>query len=438
MKLPINKLVNNTGQIDGVPANPRIIKKEDYNKLIKSLQEDPDFLNHKPLHVYQQDGKYVVLGGNQRLKALKELDYKEVPCTLYKPETPPEVLRARVMKDNAESGSWDMDMLANEWSDFPLAYWGVDLPEDWLQDEQEVIEDEAPEVDESEPPKSKLGEIYQLGRHRIMCGDATAREDVKLLMNGNKADMIFIDPPYNVDYTGKTKDALKIEGDNMSDDKFRSFLYNAFVQIEQILNAGRAFYIAHADMEGYNFRGAVVDSGLLYKQSLVWVKQIMVLGRQDYQWQHEPILYGWKAGGAHKWYGNYDKKTVVDDEVDVDKLSKKELLEIVKSAKKNTTVIREDKPLRSEEHPTMKPIGLIAKFIWNSSQPEELVVDTFLGSGSTLIACEQTDRTCYGCELDPRYIDVIIRRFVKFTNGEQEVIRLSDGKDVRQEYSVIQ
>ena len=127
MKLPINKLVNNTGQIDGVPANPRIIKKEDYNKLIKSLQEDPDFLNHKPLHVYEQDGKYVVLGGNQRLKALKELDYKEVPCTLYKPETPPEVLRARVMKDNAEFGSWDMDMLANEWSDFPLAGWGVDF-----------------------------------------------------------------------------------------------------------------------------------------------------------------------------------------------------------------------------------------------------------------------------------------------------------------------
>lgn len=138
-RLPISKLANSTGQIDGVPANPRTIKKDDYDKLIKSLQEDPDFLNHKPLHVYQQGDKYVVLGGNQRLKALKELDYKEVPCTLYKPETPPEVLRARVMKDNAEFGSWDMDMLANEWSDFPLAYWGVDLPEDWLQDEQEVI-----------------------------------------------------------------------------------------------------------------------------------------------------------------------------------------------------------------------------------------------------------------------------------------------------------
>lgn len=140
MKLPINKLVNNTGQIDGVPANPRTIKKEDYNKLIKSLQEDPDFLNHKPLHVYQQDGKYVVLGGNMRLKALKELGWKEVPCTVYKPETPPEVLRARVIKDNSEFGSYDWDLIANEgWSDEPLAYWGVDLPEDWLQDEQEVI-----------------------------------------------------------------------------------------------------------------------------------------------------------------------------------------------------------------------------------------------------------------------------------------------------------
>ena len=415
MKLPINKLVNNTGQIDGVPANPRIIKKEDYNKLIKSLQEDPDFLNHKPLHVYEQDGKYVVLGGNQRLKALKELDYKEVPCTLYKPETPPEVLRARVMKDNAEFGSWDMDMLANEWSDFPLAGWGVDLPEDWLQDEQEVIEDEAPEVDESEPPKSKIGEIYQLGRHRVMCGDSVSDSDTNLLMESELARMVFTDPPWNVNY-GAVKAGNKqgykprtIENDNMGED-FTPWMNAVFASMNRISEVGCPTYVVMSAQEWGGLMLTLKENDYHWSSTIIWNKDHLVLSRKDYHTKYEPIWYGWKNGAR---------------------------LNPVKD-RKQSDVWDVDRPTRSDEHPTMKPIELVSKAIRNSSKQDDIVLDLFLGSGSTLIACEQTDRTCYGMELDPKYIDVIIRRFIKFTNGEQEVIRLSDGKDVRQEYSVIQ
>ena len=201
-KLKLTELTGNTGQIDGVPANPRQINKDDYQKLITSLQEDSEFMEHKPLHVYKQGEKYIVLGGNMRLRALRELEWKEVPVTIYKPETPPDVLRARVIKDNSSFGDYDMDALANEWGEYELDDWGVDLPDDWLGEPEEIVEDEAPEVDESEPPKSKLGEVYQLGRHRVMCGSATDLNTVSALVGGHKADLILTDPPYNMAYTG--------------------------------------------------------------------------------------------------------------------------------------------------------------------------------------------------------------------------------------------
>lgn len=284
--------------------------------------------------------------------------------------------------------------------------------------ETEIEEDEPPDV-ASEPPVSQLGAVYQLGEHRVMCGDSTKSSDVVLLMDGSQADLVWIDPPYNVDYEGGT--GLRIENDKMEDSQFYNFLLDAFTRLEEIMKQGAPIYIAHADSEGRNFRAAMIDSGLLLKQCVIWVKNSMVMGRQDYQWQHEPILYGWKPGAAHKWYGNFDKKTVIDDSREIKDYKKEELIAIVEQALAITSIVRVDKPSKNGEHPTMKPIGLVTKFIWNSSFPRQIVVDTFLGSGSTLIACEQTDRICYGMELDPKYVDVIRKRYAKFTAPDNEL-----------------
>jgi DNA modification methylase len=398
MKLSINKIKPN-------PNNPRFIKDEDYKKLVKSIKEFPEMLEAREIVLNKE---HIILGGNMRFRAAQEAGIKEVPVKIV--DWSLEKQNEFIIKDNVSGGEWDWDILANEWDTDQLDEWGLELPES-MQEESEVEEDEPPEVS-SEPPVSQLGVVYQLGRHRVMCGDSTKPNDIDNLMDGEQADLVWIDPPYNVDYTGGT--GLKIENDKMEDNQFYNFLLDAFTRCEEVMKEGAPIYIAHADSEGKNFRQAMIDSGLLLKQCIIWVKSSMVMGRQDYQWQHEPILYGWKAGEAHKWYGNFDKKTIIDDAKDLKDLKKEELLDIVRQLYQKTTAIREDKPSKNGEHPTMKPIVLVARFIWNSSKPEDIVLDTFLGSGSTLIACEQTDRTCYGMELDPKYVDVIRKRYAKY------------------------
>lgn len=251
--------------------------------------------------------------------------------------------------------------------------------------EYEVQEDEAPEV--PKVAKSKVGDMYQLGKHRLLCGDALSTQDVATLMGGKKADLIVTDPPYNVSYVGKTKDALTIQNDKQTDDKFREFLRSAFLAMNNHLKPGGSFYVWHADSEGYNFRGACQDVGWQIRQCVIWVKNSLVLGRQDYHWRHEPCLYGWKEGSAHVW--NSDRK--------------------------QTTVLEFDRPTRSKEHPTMKPVKMIAYQVQNNSIENQIVLDTFGGGGSTLVACEQTNRVCYMMELDPKYVDVIIERWENLT-----------------------
>lgn len=270
--------------------------------------------------------------------------------------------------------------------------------------------DDIPEVKEN---TTKLGDIWLLDNHRVLCGDATNPKHLAKLMDGDKADLVWTDPPYNVDYEGGT--GLKIMNDKMEDNTFYKFLFDSFTQLKSHMKAGAPIYIAHADSEGRNFRAAMEDSGLLMKQCIIWVKSSMVLGRQDYQWQHEPILYGWNPGASHKWYGGFDKKTVYEDGIKLEQLRKDQLVEMVRGLQEHTTVVREDKPKRSSEHPTMKPVKLVSRFIWNSSMPKNIIVDTFLGSGSTLIAAETTQRRCYGMELDPHYVDVVCKRFQKTT-----------------------
>lgn len=287
-------------------------------------------------------------------------------------------------------------------------------------------------------PRVAFGDIWRLGRHRLMCGDATKQEDMQLLMDGKQATMVFTDPPYNVNYHGDTKDKMTIKNDNMSAEKFQAFLTTAFSRLYSSARPGAAIYICHADSAGNEFREAMTASGWGLKQCLIWVKNQFVIGRQDYQWQHEPILYGWRPDGAHRFYGGRKQSTVIEDlpitiqqdgEVNLICVSiggeqvvirAKEAEVISRVSDEIMTTWRFDKPLRNGDHPTMKPILLCARAIQNSSNPEEIVLDSFGGSGSTLMAAEQTGRSCYTMELDPVYADVILRRWEAFTGQTAE------------------
>ena len=370
-------------------GNPRQISKQDFETLKKSLKEFPEMLAVREI-VVDEDG--AILGGNQRYKALLANGVDEVVVKRVIDWTE-EQKREFVIKDNIANGEWDMDTLANEWDDLPLNDWGLDV--DWQEEEQEVVEDEVPEVPEE--PKAKLGDIYQLGEHRLMCGDSTKKEDVEALMGGVKADMVVTDPPYNVEIVGgdhsqspnerKKNGGLTIKNDKMESDEFHNFLFCTFSNMYNVMKDGAAFYVWYASREVVNFQTAIEESGLTVKQELIWNKNSLVMGRQDYQWKHEPCLYGWKDTASHSWYGD----------------------------RKQTTIIDCDRPSKSDLHPTMKPIGLFATQIQNSSEQKQIILDLFGGSGTTIMACEQTDRVCYSMEYDSKYVDVIINRWEKFT-----------------------
>ena len=302
--------------------------------------------------------------------------------------TAKQVKSYRLADNKLNESDWDLELVIEELKDIDdpalQEITGFDMD---LLIQPDEKDDEVPETPEE--PRSKLGDLYELGKHRVLCGDSTKLEDVERLMGGKKADILVTDPPYNVNYTGKTKDALKIENDTMSDDKFRQFLSDAYAAADTVMKPGAVFYIWHADSEGYNFRGAAHDIGWKVRQCLIWNKNNMVMGRQDYHWKHEPCLYGWKEG-THLW--NSDRT--------------------------QTTVLEFNRPSRNEQHPTMKPIELLAYQIQNNTKGEDIVLDSFLGSGSTLIAAEKTGRICYGLELDPKYVDVIVQRYVDYTGNE--------------------
>lgn len=367
-----------------LPGNPRTIKKDQFEKLKKSIKDNADYFEARPIILSDRTGELVILAGNQRYKAAKAIGMKEVPTILLEGLSE-EREREIIIRDNVENGEWDWDALANEWDADVLDSWGVNLPMS-LRPKIEIEEDEAPEPERE--TATKLGDIFILGGHKVMCGDSTSLDDMQKLTGGGcLVDMWLTDPPYNVDY--KSADGKKIKNDSMSDADFREFLQDAFATASATMKPGAPFYIWHADSEGYNFRAACKATGLDVRECLIWNKNSMVLGRQDYQWKHEPCLYGWKEG-SHKWY----------------------------SDRKQTTVIDFDRPSKNAEHPTMKPIGLMAYLIQNSTKEGDFVLDSFGGSGSTLIACEQTGRKCMTMELDPRYVDVIVKRWENLTGNK--------------------
>ena len=321
---------------------------------------------------------------------------KTAPCILADDLTDEEIKAYRLADNKTNESEWDLDLLDLELGeldslDFDMSEFGFTLSgnEDPSPDVDAV--DDGYDCDRDVEPRTKLGEMYQLGDHRLIVGDSTDPSTIARLMGGDAADLLLTDPPYNVDYQGGT--GMKIQNDNMEDGEFLRFLGKLFSAADRALKPGGVFYVWHADSEGYNFRRACLDTGWKVRQCLVWKKNSLVLGRQDYQWIHEPCLYGWKDGAAHTWEGD----------------------------RKQTTVLCFDRPVKSDLHPTMKPIPLFAYQIGNSTKPGEIVLDVCGGSGTTMIACEQLGRKCYMAELDPKYADRIIDRWEAFT-GRRAVI----------------
>lgn len=335
------------------------------------------------------DKNNVVIVGHGRLEAAKTLGMTDVP-TITVDLTDEQSNAYRLADNKLNESEWDMKLVIEELKGLSEPMFDLTGFDKDLILEADDADDEIPAIPDA--PRSKLGDLYEIGQHRVLCGDSTQMEAVSALCGDKKVDMYLTDPPYNVSYEGKTKDALTIENDSMSDSSFRQFLIDAFTSAFAHMKAGAVFYIWHADSEGYNFRGAIHDIGEKVRQCLIWNKNSMVMGRQDYHWKHEPCLYGWKEGSAHLWNSDRTQTTVLDFQ----------------------------RPSRSTEHPTMKPVELIAYQVTNNTKGEDIVLDTFAGGGSTLIACQKTGRICYTMELDPKYVDVIVQRFVDYT-GVTEV-----------------
>jgi DNA modification methylase len=348
------------------------------------------------------DGTNGIIAGHGRLLAARKLGHKEVP-TIELADLTETQKKAYIIADNrlARTAGWDHERLTIELNDlladgFALEMLGFDPKELAALLEPEVIEgltdeDAVPEVPEE--PTTKLGDVYQLGNHRLMCGDSCSQEAVEKLTGGAGVDMLLTDPPYNVAYEGKTKESLTIQNDSMGDDQFRQFLRDAFVTADTVMKKGAVFYIWHADSEGYNFRGACHDAGWKVRQCLIWKKSSMVMGRQDYHWKHEPCLYGWKDGAGHLWATD----------------------------RKQTTILEFEKPHRNGEHPTMKPVALFEYQMLNNTKGGDIVLDLFGGSGTTMLAAEKHGRHGYLMELDPKYCDVIVKRWEDFT-GKKAVL----------------
>lgn len=395
-----------TAELLPAEYNPRKDLKpgdEEYEKLKRSIEE---FGYVEPVIWNKTTGR--VVGGHQRLKVLIDLGITEVDCVVVEMDEAKE--KALNIALNKISGDWDKDKLALliadlQGEDFDVSLTGFDPAEidDLFKDSlKDGIHDDDFDVDEElkKPTFTKAGDIWTLGRHRLVCGDSTKKETYDALMGDVKANLVITDPPYNVNYEGS---AGKIKNDNMANDAFYQFLLDAFTNMEAVMTGDASIYVFHADTEGLNFRRAFADAGFYLSGCCIWKKQSLVLGRSPYQWQHEPVLYGWKKNGKHQWY----------------------------TGRKETTIWEFDKPKKNGDHPTMKPIALLAYPIMNSSMSNAVVLDPFGGSGSTLIACEQSDRICYTVELDEKFCDVIVKRYIEQVGSSDGVTVQRDGVTFR-------
>lgn len=390
--LPLDSLENFQGSL-------KKITKENLEKLKKQIVRNGF---NVPFFVWRTNETSKILDGHQRLKALSSLrdDGHSVPNLPV----------AYIYAENERDAKQKLLAITSQYGEFEieeLRYWIEDLDEELTETLRFVDSELTLEIDLTEEETvgdddfsdevltvSQEGDLWELNSHRVLCGDSLKIDEIEKLMDGKKADICVTDPPYNVDYVGKTKDALTIENDKKDDESFRAFLVDAFYSLFESLKPGGCYYIWHADSEGYNFRHAVIANGQKVRQCLIWNKNSMVMGRQDYHWKHEPCLYGWKEGAGHLWAADRTQTTIIDH----------------------------DRPSRSTDHPTMKPVGLMEYCIKNNTKGEDLVLDLFLGSGSTLLAADKSGRICYGLELGPNYCDVIVSRWINW--------RIENGLDV--------
>ena len=383
--------------------NARTHNAQQINKLRSSLREF-GFIN--PVII---DCDFNVIAGHGRIMAAKEEGISKVPCVFVDYLTEAQK-KAYILADNrmAMDAGWDEELLkveieALQAEDFDLSLTGFDEKElaGFFDTSDNAKEDDFDvDTELGKPPVTKTGDLWLLGNHRLLCGDSTKEESYALLMNGKKANLVVTDPPYNVNYQGT---AGKIKNDNLENEKFYQFLFDAFTCMEKAMADDASIYVFHADTEGLNFRKAFADAGFYLSGTCIWKKQSLVLGRSPYQWQHEPCLFGWKKNGKHQWY----------------------------SDRKQTTIWEFDKPKKNGDHPTMKPVPLLAYPIKNSSMSNCIVLDPFGGSGSTLIACEQTNRICHTIELDEKYCDVIVKRYIEQVGTAENVSVVRDGKTIR-------
>lgn len=400
-RIKLTKLVQNNGQIEGVPKNPRQWTKDDVEKLKASIEETPELLEARGCIVYPFGDKFVVLGGNMRLTACKQLGHKEVDCVVLDADTTPDKLKEIVIKDNGSFGAWDFDMLANEWDDLPLADWGVPVPVFEEEEEnKEAVEDDFDEEKDHIEVRCNRGDIWQLGEHRLMCGDSVDLEDVKKLMGGGLADLVFTDPPYGVAIGDKNKMLNSVQkagrcctniiGDTLTADELYPVLVSAMTNCRLSCKDDASYYVT-APQGGELWLMMMMmmkEAGLLVRHNLVWLKNAPTfsMGRLDYDYQHEPIIYTWTK--SHHCY---------------------------RKGKYRTSVWPFDKPRKCDLHPTMKPVELVVNCMLDSTKERDVVLDVFGGSGTTLIAAEQLGRKAYLMELDPHYCDVIIARWEKLT-----------------------
>ena len=369
------------------------------------------------------DGDGGIIAGHGRVMAAKSMKLESVPCIRLDHLTEAQK-KAYVIADNklALNAGWNDQMLGLELAD--LQGLGFDLKLTGFTDDELaslmapeptdglIDEDEVPSIPEQ--PKSQRGDVWLLGEHRLMCGDSTQADDLAKLMDGDKADLVWTDPPYNVAVDGK---AGKIMNDDMSKSEFRKFLQSVYARYFENMREGAVIYVAHGESERAAFSDCLVEAGLKLSEVLIWVKQSGTLSRQDFNWKHEPILYGWKEGKGHHFCGDFTLTTVIDDDLDIDKMKKDELVAMLKQIKEQmpTTIVRHDRPTKSDLHPTMKPVGLVQRMVEWSSMDGWIVLDLFGGSGSTLIACQKANRRARLMELDPKFCDVIVKRYQEFT-----------------------
>jgi DNA (cytosine-5-)-methyltransferase len=441
-KRKLNELV----AADYNPRKALTPEDSEYQKIKRSIEEfgyvDPIIIN--------EDG--TIIGGHQRCTVLKDLGYEEVDVVVVSLDKQRE--KALNIALNKITGEWDELKLKDLLLDLDLGDYDISLTGFEQEDLAELVDNLAVEpeamdddfdgeavLEDIVEPKTKLGDVWKLGRHRLMCGDSISQEDVATLMKGEMADLIITDPPYNVNYGDKAdmldtylqkghRNNSRIKNDNMDNESFYSFMLQIYQSAYEFMRDGAAIYVFHAESTGHIFRQAFLDAGLKLAQCLIWEKNAFVLGRQDYQWRHEPCLYGWKEGAAHYFINDRTQDTVIlEDDVDFEAMKKADLIAYIEDMhrkyKDQTSVIYENKPTRNDIHPTMKPVTLIGRLMSNSSKSGWNVLDLFGGSGSTLMAAEQLGRTAFLMELDEKFCDVIVKRWEEYTG--QSAIRISGG-----------